>query len=179
MKFYKKKIEGLYLIKPNVFEDVRGVFRRSFCSKEMKKVGIDFVVCQGNISENKKKFTMRGFHYQKSPSLESKILTPVSGAIYNVVIDLRKDSKTFLKSVSFELRSQNRESIHVPYGCGNAFLTLESNTIVHYYMGDHFKEETYSGFKYNDPFFNINWPYEIKVISERDNSFSDFNVDNL
>ena len=95
MKFNKKKIKDLFLIKPNVFEDVRGAFRRSFCSKEMKKVGIDFEVCQGNISENKNKFTMRGFHYQKPPSFEAKILTPVSGAIYNVVIDLRTDSKLF------------------------------------------------------------------------------------
>ena len=78
-----------------------------------------------------------------------------------------------------KLSAENRESIHVPSGCANAFLTLESNTTIHYYMGDHFKEETYSGFKYNDPFFNINWPYKIKVISERDNSFPDFDVDNI
>ena len=96
---------------------------------------------------------MRGFHYQKPPSFEAKILTPVLWSNLQCSHRFRRtDSKTFLESVSFELSAENRESIHVPSGCANAFLTLESNTTIHYYMGDHFKEETYSGFKYNDPF---------------------------
>lgn len=119
---------------------------------------------------------MRGFHYQKNPSNESKVLTPVSGDLYNVVVDLRPHSSTFLKWVALELSSSRRESLHVPAGCANAFLTMAPDTVVHYYMGDYFRPETYSGFRYNDPAFNIPWSHEIKVISDRDASFPDFSL---
>lgn len=176
MKFINQSIEGLVLIKPEVFRDNRGAFRRNFCARELTEHGIEFSVCQGNISENSSQYTMRGFHYQKNPSNESKVLTPVSGDLYNVVIDLRPHSSTFLKWVALELSSSRRESLHVPAGCANAFLTMAPDTVVHYYMGDYFRPETYSGFRYNDPAFYISWPHEIKVISERDASFPDFSL---
>jgi len=179
MKFFHESIEGLILIKPDVFNDNRGAFRRTFCEQELKKQGINFSVCQGNISENTAQYTMRGFHYQKSPSGESKILTPVSGSIYNVVIDLRPNSVTFLKSVALKVSSLRRESLHVPAGCANAFLTMEVNSVVHYYMGDYFKSESYSGFRYNDPFFNVEWPHDVAVISDRDDTFPDFSIEKL
>ena len=140
----------------------------------MKKNKIDFEVFQGNISENFKKHTMRGFHYQKSPSKESKIISCVTGSIFNVVIDLRVTSKTYLKNVSLKISSINRESVYVPSGCANAFLTLSDDTIVHYYMGDYFSPETYCGIRYNDPMFSIEWPYEPKVISLKDLKIPDF-----
>tara|TARA_B100000686_G_scaffold353453_1_gene459149 strand:- start:4144 stop:4704 length:561 start_codon:yes stop_codon:yes gene_type:complete len=174
MKFFHQSIEGVVLIKPDVFEDNRGTFRRVFCTKEMRENGIDLSVCQGNISENTDQYTMRGFHYQKNPSSESKILTPVSGRIYNVLIDLRPISPTFLKSIALDIASSRKESVHVPVGCANAFLTMEANTVVHYYMGDYFRPESYCGFRYNDPFFNVQWPYPVAVISDRDRNFPDF-----
>ena len=179
MKFCFQSIEGVVLIKPKVFEDNRGAFRRTFCAKELKKNGIDLSVCQGNISENTDQYTIRGFHYQKAPSSESKLLTPVSGEIYNVVIDLRPDSSTFLKSIALNVSSVCRESLLVPAGCANAFLTTESNTVVHYYMGDYFKPESYCGFRYDDPFFNVQWPYSVAVISDRDKTFPDFSLEQL
>jgi dTDP-4-dehydrorhamnose 3,5-epimerase len=179
MKFFSQSIEGLVLMKPEVFEDNRGVFRRNFCAKELKANGINFSVCQGNISENFRQYTLRGFHYQKNPSNESKVLTPVSGNIHNVVIDLRPSSSTFLKWVSLEVSAERRESLHVPAGCANAFLTTLDNTIVHYYMGDYFKPESYSGFRYNDPYFNLQWPREPAVISDRDAAFPDFSIQEL
>ena len=179
MKFFHQSIEGVILIKPDVFEDSRGAFRRTFCAKELKENGINISVCQGNISENTDQYTMRGFHYQKSPSVEAKILTPVSGIIYNVLIDLRPASSTFLKSIALNVSSSCRESLHVPAGCANAFLTLESNTVVHYYMGDYFKSESYRGFRYNDPFFNVQWPHTVAIISDRDKTFPDFSIDQL
>ena len=179
MKFFNQSIEGLVLIKPEVFEDNRGAFRRNFCAKELKENGIEFSVCQGNISENTTQYTLRGFHYQKNPSSESKVLTPVSGGIYNVVIDLRPASSTFLKWVALEVSSSRRESLHVPAGCANAFLTTTANTVVHYYMGDYFKSESYSGFRYNDPFFGVQWPLTPAVISDRDAAFPDFSLEDL
>lgn len=179
MKFFNQSIEGLVLIKPEVFEDNRGAFRRNFCAKELKENGIEFSVCQGNISENTTQYTLRGFHYQKNPSSESKVLTPVSGDIYNVVIDLRPASSTFLKWVALEVSSLRRESLHVPAGCANAFLTTTANTVVHYYMGDYFKPESYSGFRYNDPYFGVQWPHAPAAISGRDAAFPDFSLEDL
>ena len=179
MKFVCQPIEGLVLILPDVFEDNRGAFRRNFCFKELKENGIELSVSQGNISENKSMFTLRGFHYQKNPSSESKVLTPITGSIHNVVVDLRSDSPTFLKSVALDILSSRRESLHVPAGCANAFLTIETNTVVHYYMGDFFKPESYAGFRYNDPYFDVQWPHAPTVISDRDAAFPDFSLEDL
>ena len=179
MKLHNQIIEGAYLLEPNTFEDNRGSFRRSFCLETLKDNGINFNVCQGNISENKHKFTMRGFHYQKHPSKETKILAPISGSIHNVLIDLRRSSPSFLKTMAIQISSSDRTSLLVPAGCANAFLTLEENTVVHYYMGDFFKPESYTGFRHDDPFFNIQWPHSIEVISEKDISYPNFSIGNL
>lgn len=174
MKFIAQAIPDLFLITPDLHEDERGVFRRSFCKDEFAKQGINFSVEQGNISENFKKHTMRGFHYQVSPSNESKVISCISGALYNVVLDLRKDSEMYQKWVVLEVSADKRESMHIPAGCANAFLTMKDNTIVHYYMGDSFSPNTYRGFRYNDPKFSVKWPCEPKVISEKDLNFPDF-----
>jgi dTDP-4-dehydrorhamnose 3,5-epimerase len=174
MNFISQSITGLYLITPKLHKDERGIFRRTFCKDEFLANGIKFNVFQGNISENFKKYTLRGFHYQKSPSNESKVISCVTGSLYNVVIDLRKNSKTYLKSVALQISSASKESICVPSGCANAFLTITDNTIVHYYMGDSFRAETYAGIRYNDPMFSIKWPCEPKVISDKDLNMPDF-----
>ena len=174
MKFIAQSIPGLFLIFPDLHQDDRGVFRRSFCKAEFAQHGIDFDVKQGNISENFKQHTMRGFHYQVPPSNESKVISCVSGALYNVVLDLRKDSKMYQKWVVLEVSAVKRESMHIPAGCANAFLTMEDNTIVHYYMGDYFGPSAYRGFRYNDPKFAVKWPCEPEVISEKDLYFPDF-----
>ena len=174
MKFIKQKIEGVYLIKPILHEDERGVFRRSFCGDELSSIGIKFTVKQGNISENSKKHTLRGFHYQVHPSCESKIITCVTGSLFNAIIDLRKESETYLNWVSLEISAKNKESIYVPAGCANAFLTMSENTIVHYYMSDSFNPNSYRGIRFNDPKFNVEWPSDPKVISDKDLNIPDF-----
>ena len=100
MKFIKQKIQGVYLIKPVLHEDERGVFRRSYCEDELSSIGIKFTVKQGNISENFKKHTLRGFHYQVKPFEEKKILACLQGFLYVVIVDLRSDSSKFLKYIS-------------------------------------------------------------------------------
>lgn len=168
MKFLEQKIQDLYLIEHELHRDNRGIFRRSYCQDEFNENGIQFIPKQGNISENFKKHTLRGFHYQISPSNESKIITCISGSLYNVVIDLREDSKSQFQWVALEISSLNKESIYVPAGCANAFLTMSDNTIVHYYMGDSFSPETYNSIRYNDPMFAVKWPCEPEVISNKD-----------
>lgn len=178
MRFKKfKTIKDLVLIRNGSFKDIRGNFSRNFCSKKLKK--FNFNVAQGNLSFNNKKFTMRGFHYQRGKNAEKKILTPVSGSIFNVVIDLRKKSKTFLKYEKIILKSSKYESLYVPDGCANAYLTLENNTIIHYYMSSFYNKKSYSGFRYNDDYFKINWPSKPKVISKKDNEYEDFNLKKL
>ena len=174
MKFISQKINDLFLIIPDLHRDERGVFRRSFCKEIFEKNGVNFNSLQGNISENFNKHTLRGFHYQSSPSDESKIITCVTGALFNIVLDLRKKSKTYKQWLSLEIDSNKRQSIYVPAGCANAFLTLEDNTIVHYYMNDLYNPNTYKGIRYNDPSFSFKWPYEPKIISEKDLNLPDF-----
>ena len=106
MKLQEHKITGLYTIRPDLHKDVRGVFCRSFCENELAQYGKNFRVKQGNISENFMKYTLRGFHYQVEPVKESKILTCVIGALYNVVLDLRSDSETYKEWVALEISSE-------------------------------------------------------------------------
>lgn len=174
MKFIEQKIPGMFIIEPSLHQDDRGVFRRSFCVEEFNNAGIDFTVKQGNISQNFHKHTMRGFHYQVEPSKESKVISCVTGALYNIVLDLRKDSPTFHQWVASEVNAENRHSIVVPAGCANAFLTMADNTIVHYYMGDSFAPNSYCGIRYNDPKFGFEWPVEPEVISEKDLNLPDY-----
>ena len=179
MQSYEQSISGLKIMVPSIFGDERGTFRRNFCRNTLLASGVDFECVQGNISCNDSKHTMRGFHYQKFPSNESKILTPITGSIYNVVVDLRKKSSTYLKCCSVSVASDRFESLLVPAGCANAFLTLEDNTIIQYYMGDIFRDQSYAGFRYDDPFFNIKWPHAPVCISDKDRSFKDFSVYDL
>ena len=174
MKFIPQKISGHFLIIPDLYQDKRGVFRRSYCRDEFAVRGIDFTMKQGNISENFNKYTLRGFHYQIHPSNESKIITCIAGSIYSVVIDLREQSNTYKQWSALEISSNNRESIYVPTGCANAFLTMENDTILHYYMGDSFSPNTYNGIRYNDPEFSVHWPCEPAIISEKDLNIPNF-----
>ena len=177
MNFITQSIPDLFKIVPDIHKDERGVLRRSFCQNELAQHGITFKVKQGNISENFKKHTLRGFHYQVEPAREAKILTCVTGALYNVMLDLRKDSKNYKEWVALEVSAAGQESIYLPPGCANAFLTLADQTIVHYYMGDFFNPDTYRGIRYNDPAFDFKWPCEPAVISDRDLNHPDYQED--
>jgi dTDP-4-dehydrorhamnose 3,5-epimerase len=173
MKIIDTQIFNLFKLIPICKTDERGLFRRHFCKKILSEKGIDFDVKQGNISENRIKHTLRGFHYQDPKGNENKLISCISGAVYNVVIDLRQHSNTYLQKDIFILDDENRESLYVPAGCANAFLTLKNETIIHYYMNEYYGTESL-GFKYNDPFFNIEWPFSPKIISKKDLEYLDF-----
>ena len=174
MIFKETNIQGCFLIEPEPFADNRGVFRRHFDATEFEAHGIVSEVKQANISENFRPFTLRGFHYQLPPHGEGKTLSCMKGKIYDIVVDLRPDSKTFLKWVSFELSRENRLSIHIPPGCANAFMTLEADSVIHYYCSQNYNLQAESGVRYNDPLFSFIWPYEPEVISDKDKSWPDF-----
>lgn len=174
MKFHKQKIKGVYLIEPEPFVDDRGVFRRHFDQKEFKDKSITTRIVQANISENKYQYTLRGFHYQIPPYEEGKTLSCIKGAIFDIVVDVRPKSPTYLKWISFELDESNRKAIHIPPGCANAFLTLKDNCIIHYYCSQFYNPKAEKGIRYNDPLFNFKWPHSPKVISDKDKNHQNF-----
>ena len=176
MNFSELFIKDAYLITPEIYSDNRGHFNRSFCQKEFEANGLDNLVAQGNISENPIKFTLRGFHYQINPHQESKTITCLTGSIFNVIIDLREESSTFLKYVSVKLSSKEKKSIYVPKGCANGWMTLEKNTLIHYYMSSFYKPGFDRGIRFDDAFFKIKWPSDPSLISEKDLSYPDFSL---
>lgn len=174
MTFTQLGLPGVWLIDPVVFADDRGVFRRHFCAEEYQAHGLTPTVAQGNVSENLYAGTLRGFHYQLPPWAEAKTLSCITGALYDIVVDLRPDSPTFLQWISVEISARDRRSLYVPAGCANAWLTTEPNTVLHYYMSEFYHPESYRGFRYNDPAFDFRWPAEPAVISDKDRTFPDF-----
>jgi dTDP-4-dehydrorhamnose 3,5-epimerase len=177
--FEELSMEGVFLIKSAIHKDERGSFARSFCSNEFLNNGLMSKIAQGNISKNHLAGTLRGFHCQKSPYQESKVITCINGSIHNVVIDLRQNSATFLQSLSFVLDHNSGTSAHIPAGCANAWLTLNDGTILHYYMSNFYNPDFAFGIRWNDPFFKINWPLNPTTISEKDQNYENFDVSKL
>jgi len=167
MKIQDTRIKDLKVIIIKKIKDSRGFFSRNFCEKELKLVTKRKIV-QSNISFNKKKFTLRGFHYQKSPSKEGKFITCLKGKIFNVTIDLNKKSKSYLKLFKIIINSDDNKIIYIPPGCANAYLTLEKNTLINYLMTDFYKPESYKKFNYKSKEIKINWPAKPVVISPQD-----------
>jgi len=179
MKFTELALPGVWLIEPEPFSDERGVFYRLFCAQEFAAHGLIPIAVQGNISVNPYLGTLRGFHYQEPPFEEAKTISCVMGSIYDIVVDLRKGSPTFMKWIAVELSAQERRSLHVPSGCANAWMTTAPNAIVHYYMSELYAPQAYRGFRYNDPTFGFRWPMEPIVISEKDRRLPDFDSASL
>lgn len=172
MKFTELGIKGVYLIEFEEFKDERGSFARQFCKKEMSKYGIDFDIKQCNLSKNYKKGVLRGMHYQKEPYPEIKMVSCFSGAIYDVLVDIRKNSPTYLKWIGAELTESNNKALYIPSGIAHGFQTLKDNSTVYYQLGEFFMSEYYSGVRWNDPAFGIKWPKcEYRIINERDNNY--------
>lgn len=174
MKFHNQKITGVYLIEPEPFKDDRGIYRRHFSQEEFKSHSLETKVAQANIVENKYAYTLRGFHYQKHPYEEGKTLSCLRGAIYDIVVDLRPESPTYLKWIAFELSEDNKYSLYIPPGCAHGALTLKDNTLVHYYSSQFYNPQSEKGVRYNDPLFKFKWPHEPEVISDKDKNYPDF-----
>ncbi len=176
MKISELEIKGAYILELEPINDNRGFFARKFCKKELKeKIGINFEICQANVSYNKKKGTIRGLHYQKSPYEETKIISCVKGKIFDVVLDLRENSPTYLQWYGVELSENNFKMLIIPKGCAHGFQSLEDDTILNYFVDQYFTPSADSGYKYNDPAFNIKWPINNTIIiSDKDLNAKDF-----
>jgi len=172
MIFTKTKIEGVYIIEPELKTDERGFFARIFCKEEFQKQGIEFDIVQANTSFTKEKNTLRGMHFQTEPKAEGKIVQCVKGKIYDVAVDLRQDSKTYGQWVAQELSEENRKMLLIPKDCAHGFLTLADNCEVQYFMSEYYYPEYASGVRFDDPFFNITWPVRSPILSDKDKAWS-------
>jgi dTDP-4-dehydrorhamnose 3,5-epimerase len=174
MIFRETKLAGVFEIHIEPKADERGFFARMWCRQEFKQHGLNPNVVQCSISFNPRKSTLRGMHYQAAPHAEVKVVRCSSGAIYDVVIDLRTQSPTFKKWIGVTLTAANRNSVYIPVGCAHGFLTLDENSEVFYQMSEFHYPAAARGVRWNDPAFQIEWPEKIELISERDRTYPDF-----
>jgi dTDP-4-dehydrorhamnose 3,5-epimerase len=174
MFFQPTKLKNAYIVEPDRKEDERGFFARTWCQQEFIDLGLDAELVQCSISFNKKKGTLRGMHWQVFPHAETKLVRCTQGAIYDVIVDLREDSETFMQWIGVELTPENRRELYVPKGFAHGFQTLEDNTEVHYQISEFYAPDCARGFRWNDPTFLINWPLEVSVISAKDRDYEDY-----
>ena len=171
MQFQQLELPDAFLITLETFHDCRGTFARQFCKKEFEAHGINFEICQCNISENYKRNTIRGLHYQQEPFMEPKIVSCLHGSCYDVIVDLRPNSSTYLKWCGVELNTPNT-LIYIPPNFAHGFQTLDDNTVIYYQLGEFFHPEFYAGVRYNDPKIDIQWKKLGKpIMNERDMNY--------
>lgn len=179
MKFVNGDLPGVQLIFLEKHEDERGFFARFFCKKEFSDQGMDNEIVQINDSYSKRRGTLRGIHFQVAPFGETKIVRCLSGGIFDVVVDLRKNSPTFLQWFGVELSAQNRTMIYVPKGFGHSFLTLEDDTEVLYFTTEFYSPIHERCIRWDDHTINIDWPISPEVISAKDNEANEFSLNLL
>ena len=174
MIFEPLALDGAYLIKPELHEDERGFFARSFCKEEFKAHGLvdEFVQC--DISYNRKKGTLRGMHYQLPPHEETKLVRCTKGRIYDVIVDIRKESQTRGKWCGIELTDSNQHMLYIPNGFAHGFLTLADDTEVFYQMSTPYNPDTARTMYWNHESVSIDWPFEPNIISSQDNNATDY-----
>ncbi len=168
MKFIETDIKDLFIIEPEPFEDGRGKFCRIFCLNELKEISHTKKIVQANQSLSKQKGTIRGMHFQYPPKAEIKIVKCIYGSVFDVAIDLRKKSPTFLQWYGVILSAENMKTMYIPEGFAHGFQTLENNSELLYFHTEFYSPEYEAGIRYNDPAINIKWPLEITNISKRD-----------
>lgn len=168
MKLIETFISGLYVIEPSPFVDHRGFFARSYCKNEFSAIGFQKEFVQFNHSFNLLKGTVRGMHFQRPPHAETKYVRCVQGSIYDVAIDIRKDSPTYLKYFGIELTSSNLKGLLIPEGFAHGFQTLEDNTTVIYHSTAFYNSNSEGGILYNDPRIKIAWALTALNLSEKD-----------
>lgn len=169
-------IEGVAHLDIDPHRDERGFFARSYCPQELADAGYDFNLSQANVSYNARKGTLRGLHYQAAPTPDPKIVRCERGSIWDVALDLRPHSKTYLQWTGAELSEANGRAQIIPAGCAHGFISLEDDSQVLYLMGAAYVADLARGVRWNDPAFSIDWPLMPEVIGDRDANYPNFEV---
>jgi dTDP-4-dehydrorhamnose 3,5-epimerase len=174
MKFSETKLKGAYIVEIEKLTDDRGFFARSWCQQEFDDQGLDSRFVQANVSYNRKKGTLRGLHYQIAPYQECKLIRCTRGAIYDVIIDLRPESATYKHWTSVELTADNYTLFFVPEDFAHGFQTLTNETEITYQVSQFYTPGSERGIRFDDPAFDIQWPLDVTIISDKDRTWPDF-----
>jgi len=168
MLFTETQLKGAFIIDLESRQDTRGFFARTFCANEFSTHGLKPTVAQCNLSFNYKRGTLRGMHYQVAPATETKLIRCTQGAIYDVIIDMRPDSPTYLSHIGVELTAENRRALYVPEMFAHGYQALTDEAEVVYQVGEFYTPGYERGLRYNDSSFGIEWPLPVSEISEKD-----------
>jgi dTDP-4-dehydrorhamnose 3,5-epimerase len=174
MIFSPTPLEGAFLVDLEKKGDDRGFFARAFCELEFRQHGLVSHFCQVNNSLSAQKATLRGMHYQLAPKAETKLVRCISGALYDIILDLRQNSATFGQSFGIELTADNRRMMYVPKGFAHGFITLADDTEAFYFVDEFYSPDHERGVRYDDPKFALHWPMAPMVVSEKDMSHRNF-----
>jgi dTDP-4-dehydrorhamnose 3,5-epimerase len=174
MKFEETTLQGAYIVDLQPFHDERGFFARAYCANEFEALGMVSDVVQANLSTNNVKGTLRGMHYQLDPYQETKFVRCTRGSLYDVIIDLRPASPTYMAWIGVELTADNHRGLFVPRDFAHGFVTLEDHTEAFYMVSQFYTPGAESGIRWNDPAFHIEWPIEPTVISQKDAGWQDY-----
>jgi dTDP-4-dehydrorhamnose 3,5-epimerase len=174
MRFEETRLAGAYVVDLEPRTDDRGFFARAFCEREFEAHGLPGRFPQCNLSRNDRAGTLRGMHFQAAPHREAKLVRAVRGAIFDVIVDIRAGSPTFLQWLGVELTADSGRALFVPEGFAHGFLTLVDGTDVFYQMSEFYRSEGARGLRWNDPRLRIAWPRAPESMAERDASYPDF-----
>ena len=174
MIFRETTVAGVVVVDLERHEDNRGFFARTWCQREFAEHGLDARLVQCSLSWNRRRGTLRGLHYQAPPHAEAKLIRCTRGALWDVALDLRRQSPTFGRHLGVELTGGNRTMLYIPEGVAHGFQTLEDDTEVFYQMSEFYAPEAAQGVRFDDPAFGIRWPIPDPIMLERDRAYPDF-----
>ncbi|MET1756959.1 dTDP-4-dehydrorhamnose 3,5-epimerase [Novosphingobium sp. RD2P27] len=174
MRFLPTAIAGAFIVEADPREDERGSFARTFCAKLFADQGLPSHYPQCSISVNHKRGTLRGLHYQKEPQAEAKLVRVTRGTVFDVAVDLRTESSTYLQWTAVELNAVQRNALAIPAGCAHGYLTLEDNCELYYHLSKDYAPDLAGGIRWDDPLFAIDWPFAPIVIGARDAAYPSY-----
>jgi len=169
-------LQGVHVVEIEALEDARGMFARTFCADEFRRLGLDPHVAQCSVSSSLRRGTLRGLHWQAAPHGEAKLVRCVKGAVYDVALDLRPDSPSFRIWVAVELDAGRHEALYLPEGVAHGYQTLADDCEMYYQMSIAYHPEAARGVRWNDPAFSIRWPIANPILAERDATYPDFKL---
>lgn len=179
MKFVETPLLGVWVVDPELVEDERGFFARTFSRDEFVAHGLELPVQVSAVSFNHRQGTLRGLHFQRAPYDEAKLVRCTQGAIFDVAVDLRPQSPSFSRWFGVELSSGNRQMLYLPQGCAHGFQTLEDDSEVFYQLSGVYHAPSVAGVRWDDPVLGIAWPLPVSCIAPRDLEWPHFDVDNF
>ncbi|RZS79355.1 dTDP-4-dehydrorhamnose 3,5-epimerase [Phyllobacterium myrsinacearum] len=171
MRFTETELSGAWLVETLPHHDARGSFARTFCTQEFREHGLAAEFVQHSASHSLTMHTVRGMHFQKAPHAEVKLVSCIRGAVWDVIIDLRPDSRSYRRYAGFELSEGNHRQLYIPKGFAHGFQTLSNDAVVSYLISEFYHPAAADGVRFDDPAFAIDWPAPPAVLSEKDRSW--------